>query len=159
MVKKLVKTLALVAVGGTIYYWIEIFYRGRSHPSMFFVGGLCFWLVGLVNQGELSRCPIWAQGLMGAAVVTGVEFLSGCILNLWLGWGVWDYSGRWGNLLGQVCPAFTLMWVPLTMAAVVLDDWLRFFMWQERRPSYRWRWGRMERAAGDQGKGGPDDHI
>ena len=37
-------------IGGSIYYLLEILYRGYSHDSMFIVGGLCFVGIGLVNE-------------------------------------------------------------------------------------------------------------
>ena len=36
--------------------------------------------------------PLWQQMLLGACIVTVLEFLTGCIVNLWLGWDVWDYT-------------------------------------------------------------------
>ena len=61
----------------------------------------------------------------------------GCIVNLWLGWDVWDYSGMPGNILGQVCPRYFLLWLPVSLAGILLDDWLRYWWWGEERPHYR----------------------
>ena len=35
-------------------------------------------------------------------------------------YSVWDYRGRPGNFLGQICPMFTALWVPLSAAAMGL---------------------------------------
>lgn len=43
------------------------------------------------------------QGIIGACMVTVLEFITGCIVNIWLGWNVWDYSNMPLNILGQVC--------------------------------------------------------
>ena len=51
-----------------------------------------------------------------AAVVTVVEFIFGVVFNLWLKMNVWDYSNMPFNLLGQICPLFSLMWVGLALA-------------------------------------------
>ena len=40
------------------------------------------------------------------------------------------------NLLGQICLPFTLLWVALSIVAVVLDDWLRYWLFGEDRPTY-----------------------
>ena len=69
--------------------------------------------------------------------MTALEFLTGCLVNLWLGWGVWDYSGLSGNILGQICPQYFLLWVPVSLVGIVLDDWLRHLLWGEERPRYR----------------------
>ena len=58
-----------------------------------------------------------------------VEFVSGCIINLWLGLGVWDYSGMAGNLLGQVCPAFGLLWFLIMPLAIWAEDTGRWMIW------------------------------
>ena len=48
--------------------------------------------------------------------------LAGLVLNVWLGLDVWDYSGVPGNLMGQVCPQFTIAWVALSAVAVWVED-------------------------------------
>ena len=49
--------------------------------------------------------PLWQQVLIGAVGITILEFLTGCIVNLWLGWGVWDYSNLPGKYLRPGVPA------------------------------------------------------
>ena len=49
LMKKLSEYLFLWALGGTLYYSIELMFRGFSHWSMFLLGGICllfFWLQG-----------------------------------------------------------------------------------------------------------------
>ena len=81
--------------------------------------------------------PLWQQILIGAAGITVLEFCTGCIVNLWLGWDVWDYSGMPGNILGQICPQYMLLWLPVSLAGIVLDDWIRYRKFGEERPHYR----------------------
>lgn len=137
MWKRLIENLTLAAVGGTVYYCLELLARGWSHPSMFLVGGVCFWLVGNVNEVLPWDVPLWLQAAAGAVCITVVEFVSGCVLNLWLGLGVWSYADKPFNLLGQVCLSMSLLWVVLSVPAILLDDWLRWQMWGEERPRYR----------------------
>ena len=69
-----------------------------------------------------------------------LEFLTGCIVNLALGWHVWDYSGMPGNVLGQICLPYSLLWILVAVAAIILDDWLRNLIFDEERPHYcLWR--------------------
>lgn len=50
------------------------------------------------------------------------------------------YSNLPGNFMGQICPQFTAAWVLLSVVAVVLDDWLRYWLFGEERPHYKiWR--------------------
>ena len=107
-----------VLFGGALYYLLELLWRGRSHPSMVLLGGLCFWGLGRVGRLRLSL-PL--RALLGAALVTCAEFFSGLLLNLALRWDVWDYSGLPGNLLGQVCLLYAALWVPLSGAGILLS--------------------------------------
>ena len=43
---------------------------------------------------------------------------------------------RPGNLWGQICLPFSALWALLAGFAVVLDDWLRYWMFGEDRPHY-----------------------
>ncbi len=40
------------------------------------------------------------------------------------------------NVLGQSCLPFTLLWVLLSIVAVVFDDWLRHWLFGEEQPHY-----------------------
>ena len=132
------RPLLLIGIGGLLYVLIEMAFRGRSHWTMFLVGGLCFWLIGLINEVLPWEMPLWKQCIIGAMIVTAVEFLSGCIINLWLGWDVWDYSNMPFNVLGQICLPFSLLWILLSAVAIVLDDHLRYWMYGEEKPHYTW---------------------
>ena len=61
---------------------------------------------------------------------------AGLVLNICLGMAVWDYSTLPGNLWGQICLPFSALWALLAGFAVVLDDWLRYWMFGEDRPHY-----------------------
>lgn len=111
------------AIGGVIYYIIEILFRGYSHWSMIVLGGICFVLIGLLDEWQ-NHPPMLRQMVQGAIIVTVLEFVTGCIVNLWLGWDVWDYSNLPFNVLGQVCLFFTLAWFFITPIAVKLENLL-----------------------------------
>ncbi len=120
-------------------FLIEILWRGWSHPSMFVVGGLCFPLIGGINQDVLRwQMPMELQALLGACIITAMELLSGLILNRWLGLDVWDYSAYPFNFMGQICLEYSLFWVVLSLLGIVADDWLRHVLFGEKRPSYTW---------------------
>ncbi len=133
------KRFILFVVGGAIYIVIEMLWRGYSHWAMFFVGGLCFLLVGEINEVIPWEMAFWKQMLIGGAVVTTVELFSGIILNLVLKWHVWDYSKMPFNFLGQICLPFTLAWIGLSAVAIVLDDYLRYLWFDEEYPHYTWK--------------------
>ena len=134
--KKMYKYMTLLLIGGGLYVLVELIWRGRSHWTMFVLGGLCFIGIGLINEIIPWDMPLWQQIIIGACIVTALEFLTGCIVNLWLGWAVWDYSMLPGNVFGQICPQFFLLGLPVALIAIVLDDWLRYWWWAEEHPRY-----------------------
>ncbi|NBH72955.1 hypothetical protein D3Z51_13150 [Clostridiaceae bacterium] len=134
---KHLKYLSLFATGGLLYNLLEMAFRGWSHWTMFILGGICFICLGLINEIIPWEVPLWKQVLVGAGIITTLEFATGCIVNLWLGWQVWDYSQMPGNVLGQVCPQFFVLWVPVSLAGIVLDDYLRHWVFGEEKPHYK----------------------
>lgn len=117
--------LVLFSVGAAGYYSLEIAFRGFSHWSMALCGGLCVYLIFLANR-RLSHRPLLARAFMGALIITAVEFVAGCILNLWLGWSIWNYSHLPLNLLGQITPVFSAIWfllcVPVCFLCTIADN-------------------------------------
>lgn len=131
------KYLALMATGGLLYVILELTWRGRSHWTMFLLGGICFAALGLINEILPWSMALWKQILIGTGIITALEFLTGCVVNLCLGWNIWDYSHLPGNILGQICPQYCLLWLSVSLAGIVLDDWLRYWWWGEERPRYK----------------------
>ncbi len=124
-------------IGGVIYIGMELAFRGRSHWTMFVLGGICFVILGVINQVIPWEMPLYQQILLGDVIVTTLEFATGCIVNIWLGLGIWDYSHLLGNIMGQICPLFCVLWLPVCLAGIVLDDWLRYWLFGEERPHYK----------------------
>lgn len=118
---KLCKYAALYSVGGAAYVVLELLWRGRSHVSMFLAGGLCFVLLGFLNRAE-PRLPLWLRLPAGALVITMVELAAGLIVNRQ--YAVWDYRNQWGNFCGQICPAFFLIWIPVSALAMAAYELL-----------------------------------
>jgi len=139
---KFIKNLTLALYGGVIYYLIEeayksIFPGGRAHWSMAVVGGIMFLAIGGLNNNLSWNMPLMLQCTAGAVLITAVELVMGLWLNVWLGLGIWDYSRLPFNLWGQICLPFTLVWFFLALIAILLDDWLRYWIWDRERPRYR----------------------
>lgn len=109
--------LPVFALGSILYGLTEILWRGWTHWTMLLCGGICFTLMYLVSGSGLSLVKKW---LLSTCIITTVEFVAGCIVNLRLHWQVWDYSSLPFNLLGQICPRFILMWFALSIPGVAL---------------------------------------
>lgn len=132
-----IKYLVLFAIFGVIYYCIEVLARGYSHTAMIAVGGICGVVIGLINEDFDYDMPLLLQMFVGAFCVTAIEFVSGVILNIWLGLDIWDYSGKFLNLMGQICLENSVYWYFLSGVAIVLDDCIRWRFFEEDKPHYR----------------------
>ena len=134
---KVKKYSVLALIRGIIYGAIEVACRGHTHWTMVILGGICFVAVGLLNEVIPWEMPLVVQMLCGCIIITALEFCCGCVVNLWLGWGVWDYSKLWGNFLGQICPLYSVIWYFVSLVAILLDDWLRYWLFLEEKPHYK----------------------
>ena len=111
----------LFLLGGAGYVILELLWRGWSHGSMFLAGGTCFLLLGKLNTVR-PRLPLPLRGVVGAGVITMVELLAGLLFNR--SYGVWDYRHLPYNYHGQICLRFFLLWIPLSLGAMGLYNWL-----------------------------------
>ncbi len=59
---------------------------------------------------------------MGGIVITTVEFITGILVNIMLGWHVWSYAHSWANLCGQICLLFTGLWMLLCIPVIWLME-------------------------------------
>lgn len=121
--KKLLIHIPIAVIGGLVYMGIEILWRGHSHWTMGVLGGVCFVLIGLLDEWQ-DHSPMLLQMIQGMCIVTAIELVSGVVLNIILGLGIWDYSNMPGNILGQVCPQFMAAWFFLSAAAVKIENLL-----------------------------------
>lgn len=134
--KSILKYFVLGWFGGSTYCSLEVIFRGRSHWSMVVLAFILFLLIGSLNNLFPWEMSLAKQGIIGACMVTVLEFITGCIVNIWLGWNVWDYSNMPLNILGQVCLPFSLLWILLSIVCIIVDDYLRYLMFNEQMPHY-----------------------
>lgn len=110
----------ILFTGGVVYMLLETAWRGFTHWSMGICGGVCFLGIYLLERFR-STIPLPFKCLLGSVFITFNEFITGCIVNLWLGWNVWDYSHMMFDLLGQICVEFFLLWFLLCIPAFLLS--------------------------------------
>ena len=115
---KAYKYMLIYTVGGAGYGALELAFRGRTHWSMLIAGGACLSLLYTISVK--SRRPMWQKCVMGGAAITGIELITGLIVNVGLGWEVWNYSDIPMNFMGQICPRFTLLWCLLCVPVMPL---------------------------------------
>ena len=105
------KNFFLFTVGGGIYTALELAWRGRSHITMFALGGGCFLAIGELGRKfpGLSRIR---RAVLGGLICTAGELVTGLVFNR--DHHIWDYRELPGNFLGQICLPFTMLWIPLS---------------------------------------------
>ena len=108
--------IAVFFIGGFGYALIELLWRGRTHWSMMFAGGICLLMMYIIF-GSIDDLSLPRRALIGAFVITLVECAAGLILNRRLKMGIWDYSDQKLNIMGQICPMYTVLWGILSIPA------------------------------------------
>ncbi len=119
-------SLCYVFFIGSITGWImELFYRrwaGKEWVNPGFLVGpyLPIYGIGLVTLFLFSKIEInfidnklleiAVFFIMIMLVMTIIEFIAGLIFIKGLKVKLWDYSKSWGNILGIICPTFSLCW-------------------------------------------------
>lgn len=121
--RRFLELTAVFAIGAGGYTLIEILWRGYSHWTMALTGGLCFLLIYLTNM-SFESAPLWKKCLTGSLIITQVELVVGFLVNILLGWNVWDYSDQLFNLYGQVCVLYSVLWFLLCIPGVLFCGWI-----------------------------------
>ena len=135
-INPIVKYAILFWIFGSTYVTIEVFWKMHSHWSMFLLGAICGCLIGGLNNWFPWEMSLIKQGIIGAVTITTLELITGLIFNVWLGLGIWDYSTLPLNFMGQICLPFSILWVGFSILAIVVDDYLRYLMFDEKMPEY-----------------------
>jgi uncharacterized membrane protein len=105
-------------IGSAAYPMLEIIWRGHSHVSMALAGGLSVYAIHEICNVRLHKRPLLLKCLAGACIITGIELVTGLVVNEWLQLHVWDYSRLPLNIMGQICLPFSILWALLTIPAM-----------------------------------------
>lgn len=134
--KKYYKFIFFWLLGGSIYYFFEVLFRGFSHWSMFILGGLC--LAFFYYQGKLLcwRDSLVIQTLRCMIFVTAMEFITGIIVNKYWGMDVWDYSEMPFQLFGQICLPFAVIFGGLSVIGIILSGYMAHWFFGEEKPHF-----------------------
>jgi uncharacterized membrane protein len=119
------KYVVIFISGAIIYMGLEMLWRGYTHWTMGLVAGIATILIGLINEIFPKDTPLMVQAPIASLIITELEYISGEILNVYLGLNIWDYSQMPFNVDGQVCLPASLFWMIIGLIAVWLDDIIR----------------------------------
>ena len=135
--KRLSQYLFLITVGGLLYYSFEMIFRGFSHWSMFLLGGICFLFFYIQGRETRWLDPMWIQVVRCTIFVVACEFITGIIVNKWMGWAVWDYSDQPYQLFGQICLPFATIFSGLCAVGIIFSGNLIHWLYGECKPEFR----------------------
>ena len=105
----------LFCLGGTLYCGLELLWRGRTHGSLFLLGGFCFLILGPIGS---LRWSLATRALLGGLAITAGELVVGLGVNR--NFDVWDYRNQRLNFCGQICPLYSLFWMLLSPVGWIL---------------------------------------
>lgn len=137
-----VLSMLLWTWGGALYFLLEVAYKTiTGHPERISWTMLVLAIVLCIPVERAGyqlpwETPLWLQALACAALVTVTEFSAGCVLNLWLGLDIWDYSDIPFNLMGQICLPFFFVWFGICMVFIPVFDLLRYAVIGGDKPTY-----------------------
>ena len=134
--KKLIKYLVLLYTGFTSYIAIECLFRGYSYALMGICGAIDFILIDAINDKISWDIPLIIQGVIGSAIITLTELIVGEIDKHILHIGMWDYSNMLFNFDGVICLEFSLLWVLLSLYAILLADFINYYLLRDGEKPY-----------------------
>lgn len=112
--------LALLFLIGSVLGWcIELLFRrfvsSKRWINPGFLNGpyLPLYGFGVIAMYLICSIPIeqiWAKILMIFVMMTLIEYITGLIFIKGMKIKLWDYSNRFGNIQGIICPTFSVIW-------------------------------------------------
>ena len=126
IMKYLVLISTLFVIGSLLGWVIELFFRRfvsqKKWMNPGFLTGpyLPIYGFGVVVLFAVSNLPLGISNQVWDIVVriliigvgmTVIEFIAGLIFIKGLKIKLWDYSDRKGNIMGIICPSFSLIWL------------------------------------------------
>lgn len=127
---------ALFFVGGIIGWIIELFFRrfvsqhkwvnpgfltgpilplyGFGLAVLYFLSSVPYDWVGPIWVQDIVKVLFIGSAMTLAELFAGLIFINGMKIKLW------DYSKRWGNFKGIICPLFSAVWTLFGAAYVFL---------------------------------------
>ena len=76
---------------------------------------------GIVNEMAGNSISTWKKMVWCMIIITVFEFLTGIIVNVKLGWHIWDYSGMPLHVMGQICVPYMFLWYGISGIAIWIN--------------------------------------
>ena len=109
------------SIGFLVYPTLEILFRGFTHISMAFCGGLGMTFFYLLSFFPLRKAE---KALLGMMFILILELLFGAVFNMLLQQNVWDYSNLRIHFFGQISLFYAVLWYFMAFAFMPLGDFI-----------------------------------
>lgn len=139
----LMKNITLFIVGFCSYITIESCFRGYSYFLMGICGGISVVIIDKLNSKISWNMDILLQGCIGSIIITAMELTVGIICKIYAFEPMWDYSNIWMNYDGIICLPFSLIWIFLSIVAILLADTINYYIFNEMPVPYYKLFGKI----------------
>ena len=137
--------LILFAIGGMCGWILELFFRRIVHKKWInpgFLNGpfIPLYGFGVVILYFISDLSIawYYKAFLFLVLLTLIEYIAGIIFIKGMHIKLWDYSSRWGNIQGIICPLFSIIWAVIGVAFLftLYQPFKNIFIWTENNLSF-----------------------
>lgn len=140
--------LALLFLIGSVLGWcLELLFRrfvsSKRWINPGFLNGpyLPLYGFGVIAMYLICSIPIeqiWAKILIIFVMMTLIEYITGLIFIKGMKIKLWDYSNRFGNIQGIICPTFSVIWgaIGVFFLFVVYPALTRALEWMGLHPAF-----------------------
>lgn len=137
--------LILFAIGGMCGWILELFFRRIVHKKWInpgFLNGpfIPLYGFGVVILYFISDLSIawYYKAILFLVLLTLIEYIAGIIFIKGMHIKLWDYSSRWGNIQGIICPLFSIIWAVIGVAFlfILYQPFKNIFIWTENNLSF-----------------------
>ena len=125
---RIIKFIVLFSFGFFAYMLIELIYRQYTFILMGVCGGIAIVLLDQINDKISWDTDILIQGACGSLIITFFEYVIGELFLNGVLPVMWDYSNVFLNYKGIICLPFSLIWVVLSIVAVVIADAINYYL-------------------------------
>lgn len=121
----------LFFIGSVLGWVLELLYRNLTRKNKKWINpgfctgpylpiygfGLCvLFLLASLEQYQWIQSPFWNKAMLFIFMALGmtlIEYIAGVFCLKFFKVRLWDYSDRWGNIQGIICPLFSFFWAVL----------------------------------------------
>ena len=125
---RIIKFIVLFSFGFFAYMLIELIYRQYTFILMGVCGGIAIVLLDQINDKISWDTDILIQGACGSLIITFFEYVIGELFLNGVLPVMWDYSNVFLNYKGIICLPFSLIWVVLSIIAVIIADAINYYL-------------------------------